>query len=89
MKAEDIKAGDSKKIRKELNELIKKRSSILCDGHLVPMGKPGKDPKEPASYRPVTLLSVYRKILSAVIFGRIDEQLERALAGTQYTYRNN
>ena len=69
--------------------MIKKRSNILCDGHLVPMGKPGKDPKDSPSYRPVTLFSVYRKTLSTVIIGRIDEQLERALAGTQYAYRKN
>ena len=87
LKAEDVKKMDPAELTKLMNDMIKNNDPKLKNGYLAPILKPGKDPFKPESYRPVTLLSVYRKILSRILLRRINPILDRETAKSQYAYR--
>eukprot|EP00760_Papus_ankaliazontas_P006387 PhM_4_TR1301/c1_g1_i6/m.105362 len=56
-------------------------------GVIIPLLKPEKDPKVPASYRPVTLTSVLAKLTERVIATRLIYHLEQHLHHSQYGFR--
>ena len=86
VKSEDIKIQDPKTIRKDLNDMIRTKHSKLTNGYLVPIGKLGKDPKDPSSYRPVNLFSTYRKLLSLKILDRISDKVDETMSPSQFAY---
>ena len=86
---EEIKAANPVDITDKLNQLMIKKDSTLTEGFLVPIEKPGKDPGKPDSYRPVILLSAYRKLLSQIVLDRINPILESSLSSSQFAYRTN
>lgn len=47
-------------------------TNILRSGFFAPIYKKG-DPKQPANYRPINLLSVFRRIISNALISEIDE----------------
>ena len=55
--------------------------------HLIPVPKPGKDPHQLSSRRPISLLSTAIKLVEAVIYHRIIPAVEPRLAPEQYAYR--
>ena len=67
--------------------MIKKKDTTLTEGYLVPIKKPGKDAKDPASFRPINLLSSYRKLLSTIILSRINNRFEETMSTSQFAYR--
>ena len=67
--------------------MIINKDQRLTEGYLVPIHKPGKDPNKPESYRPVNLLSMYRKLLSSIILDRITPIVEKTMSLSQYAYR--
>ena len=75
-------------VTNEVNKLIVDKSETLTKGYLVPIEKPGKDPKIPSSYRPVILLSVYRKSVSQILLNRIEPILEKTMLPNQFAYRS-
>ena len=87
LKAEDVKKMDPAELTKLMNDMIKNNDAKLKNGYLAPILKQGKDPFKPDSYRPVTLLSVYRKILSRILLRRINPILDRETAKSKYAYR--
>ena len=63
---------DLQLIECKLNEFInKKKDKTLTEGYQIPIDKPGKDATKPENYRPVTLLSVWKKLLSEIVLQRI------------------
>ena len=44
---------------------------IWKTGLLIPILKPGKDPKQPSSYRPITLLSCLCKLMERMVYNRL------------------
>lgn len=56
---------------------------------VLPIPKPGKDPKLPTSYRPISLLSSLGKVLERVILARLNAFTERenVLASEQFGFR--
>ena len=52
--------------------------------------KPGKDPHQTASYRPISLLPVFSKILEEIIYGRIKTIIEtkNLIPDHQFGFRN-
>ena len=71
-----------------MNKMVVHRDSALTEGYLVPIAKPGKDPMKPESYRPVKLLSSYRKLLSQIILNRIYPIIPRQMSPTQFAFWN-
>ena len=67
--------------------MIITRDTILRAGYLVPIEKPGKDPRKPENYRPVILLSAYRKLISRIILNRIGPYIQQ-LSQTQFASRS-
>ena len=67
--------------------MIRTKDSKLTNGYLVPIGKPGKDPKDPSSYRPVNLLLTYRRLLSLIILDRISDKVDETMSPYQFAYR--
>ena len=59
----------------KLNEFVNKKDQVLTEGQLVPYEKAGKDATKPENYRPVTLLPVWRKLLSKILLQRIIRSL--------------
>jgi hypothetical protein len=49
--------------------------------------KPGKDPKDPKSYRPIALLSVTYKLFERVLLSRVGEKLDKCLPVEQAGFR--
>ena len=72
----------------EVSKLIVNKSETLTKGYLVAIEKPGKDPKVPLSYRPVILLSAYRKLVSQILLNRIEPILENTMLPNQFAYRS-
>ena len=87
--SEDLKREDLVTLTDKLNQMIVENDEILTTGYLAPILKPGKDPKKTDSYRPVILLSTYRKLLSLITISRIENVLEKTLSPSQYAYRAN
>jgi hypothetical protein len=58
---------------------------------LKPILKPGKDPNEPTSYRPISLTSCMCEIIERLINRRLLHVIEerRLLPETQYGFRKN
>ena len=52
--------------------------------------KPGKDPHQTASYRPISLLPVFSKILEKIIYDRIKPIIEtkKLIPDHQFGFRN-
>lgn len=46
------------------------------NARVIPLRKPGKDAKDPSSYRPISLLPIMGKILEKIILRRLNEHLE-------------
>lgn len=59
------------------------------EAEILAFPKPGKDPRSPTSYRPISLLSTLRKVLENIILERIRSQgnLESILNDNQYGFR--
>jgi sarcosine oxidase/L-pipecolate oxidase len=55
--------------------------------NIIPTLKPGKLPKEPASYRPISLLSCTSKVLEKLIYNKIKNNTP--IAPTQHGFRPN
>ena len=55
--------------------------------HIVPLVKPGKDPSDPNSSRPISLLNSITKILECIMYNRILPLVEPKLYCHQYAYR--
>lgn len=53
----------------------------------VAIPKPGKDPKQPSSYRPISLLSMCYKLLERIILHRINPAVEKILNIEQAGFR--
>ncbi|GBN28315.1 putative RNA-directed DNA polymerase from transposon X-element [Araneus ventricosus] len=56
---------------------------------VAPILKPGKNPREPSSYRPISLLSSLSKIAEAVILKRLTEATEDRIIPFQFGFRKN
>ncbi|GBO35418.1 putative RNA-directed DNA polymerase from transposon X-element [Araneus ventricosus] len=56
---------------------------------VAPILKPGKNPREPNSYRPISLLSSLSKIADAVILKRLTEATEDRIIPFQFGFRKN
>ena len=54
--------------------------------HIVPLVKPGKDPSDPGSRRPISLLSSLTQILGSIIYHRMLPLGEPRLHEHQYAY---
>ena len=55
--------------------------------HMVMINKPGKDPRDPNSKRPISLINVIMKMLESVIYHRMLPVVEPHLHPNQYAYR--
>ena len=84
--SEDLKKMDNLHISETLNQMINSRSEILTHGYVVPIPKPGKNPLESSSYRPITLLSVWRKLLSSIVLERINRHINKNMDRSQHAY---
>ncbi|GBM68871.1 putative RNA-directed DNA polymerase from transposon BS [Araneus ventricosus] len=56
---------------------------------IVPIIKPGKNPQDPNSYRPISLLSALSKIAEAIILNRIEDTIDDQLIPYQFGFRRN
>ena len=58
---------------------------------IIPIPKPGKDPADPAAYRPISLLSVVGKLMERLVNNRLKWLLEtkNILPSQQFGSRNN
>ena len=74
LKSEDLKSLPIQEVTQNLNDYITRSDPELTHGLIPPILKPGKDPTEPSSYRPLILFSVYRK-LSKIVLHRIRNML--------------
>ena len=83
VKSEDLKAMPVETVADNLNQLIQNRDTSLTHGLIAPVHKPNKHSLDPASYRPVILLSVYRKLLSKIILARINQDLDAFISPSQ------
>ncbi|GFR33671.1 probable RNA-directed DNA polymerase from transposon BS [Trichonephila clavata] len=56
---------------------------------IVPILKPGKDPTDPQSYRPISLLPVLSKIAEKIILARLNDHLDnhKILIPEQHGFR--
>lgn len=56
---------------------------------MVPIRKPGKNPNESSSYRPISLLSTLSKLAERVILKRMNhfEQKEKMIVDHQFGFR--
>ena len=86
--SEDLKTSDPKTVTKTLNEMLRERNGKHTNGYKVLLLKPGKDRTEPDSYRPVNLLSTYRKLISLINLKRINPKMEASILTSQYAYGN-
>ncbi|GBO02649.1 RNA-directed DNA polymerase from mobile element jockey [Araneus ventricosus] len=59
------------------------------DCYCSPILNPGKNPRDPSSYRPISLLSSLSKIAEAVILKRLAEATEDQLIPFQFGFRKN
>lgn len=50
---------------------------IFKDARVIPILKPGKNPKSPASYRPISMLSVMDKLFEKVVQARLTSFCDR------------
>ena len=57
---------------------------------IIMLPKPGKDPHQTASYRPISLLPVFSKILEKIIYDRIKRTIEKKklMPDHQFGFRN-
>ena len=85
-KSEDLKEMDDIFIAEKLNILLKTRDKILTHGVIVPVLKPKKSAIDPSSYRPITLLSPWRKLLSLIVLERITRDLDEDMNRSQHAY---
>ncbi|GBM54979.1 putative RNA-directed DNA polymerase from transposon BS [Araneus ventricosus] len=56
---------------------------------IVPIIKPGKNPQDPNSYRPISLLTALSKIAEAIILNRIEDTIDDQLIPYQFGFRRN
>ena len=87
--SEDIKKMTDEEIADTLNKMLKNQDKTLTHGYISPILKPNKNRLIPESYRPVILLSVWRKLLSLIILRRIDDELEQSISRSQHAYSKN
>ena len=80
-------------IDESIKETVKKmkmiitRDMTLTAGVLVPIEKPGKDPRNSENYKPVVLLPAYIKLIAQNILNRIGPYIQQ-LSKTQVAYRS-
>ena len=86
VKSEDLKALPVKTVTDNLNQLIQNRDTSLTHGLIAPVQKPNKNSMEAASYRPIGLLSAYRKLLSKIILARVNKDLDAFISPNQHAY---
>ena len=62
---------------------------IFKNGLIILIPKPGKDPRQPVNYRPITLLEIPGKILERIVNNRLQRFLEEneILNKNQYGFR--
>ena len=77
---------DDQEIADNLNKLLKNRDKVLTHGIIIPVFKPKKNALDPGSYRPITLLSAWRKLLSSIVLDRITHDLDEAMDHSQHAY---
>ena len=87
LKSEDLKSLPIQEVTQNLNNYITRSDPVLTHGLIAPILKPGKDPTEPSSYRPIILFSVYRKLLSKIVLHRIRNILNMLIDKYQYAYQ--
>ena len=63
--------------------------TVLRRVHMVPLIKPGKDPHQVSSRRPISLLCVSVKIIETVLYHRLIHEVEPQLDSAQYAYRRD
>ena len=59
------------------------------EAKIIALPKPGKDPNNAASYRPISLLSVSFKVLEKLVLLRISPDVENILSPDQAGFRRN
>src|SRR5206468_4908971 len=64
------------------------RGSLVITASRIAIEKPGKDPKEAANYRPISLLSVSYKLLERLVLQRITPTVEALLSPDQVGFRH-
>ena len=84
--SEDMKKMKDEEIADTLNTMLVNQNNILTHGYISPILKPNKNRVIPGSYRPVILLSTWRKLLSLIVLRRIDGQLEQIINRSQHAY---
>ena len=87
--SEDMKKMKDDEIADTLNDMLINQNNILTHGYIMPILKPNKNRVIPESYRPVILLSAWRKLLSLIVLRRIDDQLEQIINRSQHAYSKN
>ena len=72
------------------NTIFETHQSIpeLCEGLLIVLNKPGKQPQI-KNTRPIQVLNSIRKILSTVLFNRIDDYIDKFLDQQQSGFRKH
>ena len=61
----------------------------MCQLNLVPLPKPGKDPRLPSNKRPISLLNTMVKVMEAIMYHRILPIVEPQLTPFQFAYRRS
>ena len=63
---------------------------VLNTAEIILIHKPGKDPNDPASYRPISLLSTISKVLERIIASKIitDDKYVNSIPGHQFGIRH-
>ena len=69
--------------------MLKNQDNTLTHRYNAPKLKPNKNRLQTESYRPVILLSVWRKLLSMIIPRRLDDVLEQSISRSQHAYSKN
>ena len=58
---------------------------------IIPLQKPGKNPKFPSSYRPISLLSMISKVIEKTIYKNLIEEItnKNLIPDHQFRFRQN
>ena len=74
------------------NGILRKRHwpKVLKTAEIILIRKPGKDPNDPASYRPISLLSTVSKVLERLIANKIitDDKYVNSIPDHQFGFRH-